>query len=127
MLRHQDQATRGLVQPVNDPRPQLAAYARERIAIPVKKRIHQRASAACLVRGPAARVYGHARRLIDRGKVVVLIHNRQRYIFSRGVQRRWLRLADHDDGLARLYAVTGLLRAAVYRHMDVLDQQLQPL
>ena len=121
VLRDEDHARRVAVEPVHDARPQHAADAREIVAVR-EDRVHQRRR-----RVPRRRMHRHARRLVDREQVGVLVEHVERDRL--GLRRRLGAGGGTStrDALPRLEPQRRLGRARRRRAIRaVVDQPLHP-
>ena len=117
VLGHHHQARRAAIEPVDDPRPLLAADPAQIVDV-MEQRVHERAA-----RVAGRRVHHHARRFIDDDQVLVLVDNGQGQRF--GTWRRFSRLGDIDRDF--LADPDRLVRPGVVpadAHLAFLDQPL---
>jgi hypothetical protein len=92
VLCHKKYSAGEAIQTVNDARPVLATDARE-VAEPVQQSVYE-----CSPVQSRPGMDGHARRLVDRNDIPVLIQNRQRDFFRFRTQRRRRRGLNLNDG-----------------------------
>src|ERR1035438_7258886 len=92
----------------------------------MQERVDKGATAACIFILTGACMHHHARRLVDDGKVCVLVNYVEGNVFRRRLERRWMRLASDDDLLAAAQFERSLGLCAIHKHVALFAEQLHP-
>ena len=122
---HDNKTAGFFIQPMDNPRPQFAAHARQTLQM-MQQRIHQSSSIARILCRSRARVHHHSGWLVDHGEIVVLINNVERNFFGDGLQWSPPGLAQHADTLPAPQLQRSLGWSIVHQHFAFSDHLLYP-